>query len=67
MISDKIKIIKNKAGLKFNDVSYNRRGFFKALKNVTFTQAAGLFGDEDNGEELRAYSAKKNCLLKESC
>ena len=59
MISDKIKIVKNKADLKFNDVSYDRRGFFKALKNVTFTQAAGLFGDEDTGEELRAYSAKK--------
>lgn len=59
MISDKIKIIKNKAGLKFNDVSYDRRSFFKELKNAAVMQAAGLFGDEDNGEELRAYSAKK--------
>lgn len=59
MISDKVKIVKNKADLKFNDVSYDRRGFFKALKNVTVMQAAGLFGDEDTGEELRVYSAKK--------
>ena len=59
IISDKIKIIKNKADLKFDDVSYDRRGFFKALKNVTVMQAAGLFGDEDTGEEMRSYSAKK--------
>ncbi|RJQ41394.1 MAG: hypothetical protein C4550_01940 [Nitrospiraceae bacterium] len=58
-ISDRIKIVKNKADIKFNDVSYDRRGFFKALKNATFMKAAGLFGDEDTGEELRAYSAKK--------
>jgi ferredoxin len=59
MISDKIQIIKNKADLKFDDVSYDRRGFFKALKNVTFTQAVGLFGDEDAGGEAQAYSTKK--------
>ncbi|MDP2279678.1 MAG: hypothetical protein Q8K51_15825 [Nitrospirota bacterium] len=59
IISDKIKIVKNKADLKFDDVSYDRRGFFKALKNVTVMQAAGLFGDEDTGEEMRSYSAKK--------
>lgn len=58
-ISDKIKIVKNKADLKFDDVSYDRRGFFKALKNITVIQAAGLFGDEDTGEEMRSYSAKK--------
>lgn len=65
IISDKIKIVKNKTDLKFDDVSYDRRNFFKALKNVTFIQAAGLFGNEDKGEELRAYSAKKLPFKKE--
>lgn len=55
---DKVRLIKNKTDLDFQEVSYDRRGFLKALKNVTFMQAAGLFGDEDNGEEMRAYSAK---------
>lgn len=59
IISDKIKIVKNKAALKFDEVSYDRRGFFKALKDVTVMQAAGLFCDEDTGEELRSYSVKK--------
>jgi ferredoxin len=56
---DKVRLIKNKTDLDFQEVSDDRRSFFKALKNFTLMQAAGLFGDEDNGEEMRAYSAKK--------
>ena len=31
---------------------------FKTLKDFTRMQTAGLFGDEDHGEERQAYSAK---------
>ncbi len=55
---DKIRLIKNKTDLDFQEVSYNRRGFFKTLKDFTRMQTAGLFGDEDHGEERQAYSAK---------
>ena len=57
-VVDKVRLIKNKKDLDFQEVSYGRRGFFKALKNFTFIKAAGLFGDEDHGEERKAYSAK---------
>ncbi len=55
---DKVRVIKNKEDLDFQEISYDRRGFFKTLKDFTRTQAAELFGDEDHGEEMRAYSAK---------
>lgn len=55
---DKVRLIKNKSDLDFQEVSYGRRGFFKALKNFTFIKAAGLFGAEDHGEDRQAYSAK---------
>ena len=55
---DKIRLIKNKTDLDFQEVSYDRRGFFKTLKDFTRMQTAGLFGDEDHGEERQAYSAK---------
>ncbi|MFZ4439463.1 MAG: hypothetical protein ACOYOS_13625 [Syntrophales bacterium] len=56
---DKVRLIKNKTDLDFQEASYGRRGFFKALKKFTFIKAAGLFGDEIHGEERQAYSAKK--------
>ena len=55
---DKIRLIKNKTDLDFQEISYDRRGFFKTLKDFTRMQTAGLFGDEDHGEERQAYSAK---------
>jgi len=55
---DKIRLIKNKTDLVFKAVSYDRRGFFKAIKDLTRKQTAGIFGDEDHGEERKAYSAK---------
>lgn len=56
--ADKVRLIRNKADLHFQEVSYNRRGFFKTLKDFTRVQTAGLFSDEDHGEERQAYSAK---------
>lgn len=56
--ADKIRLIENKRELDFRDVSYDRRGFFKALKALTRTQALGLLGDEHHDNEIRAYSTK---------
>jgi len=58
-VSEKIKLIKNKTDLHFQEISYDRRGFFTAIKNLTFMQASGLFDDEDIGGETQSYSAKK--------
>jgi ferredoxin len=55
---DQIRLIRNKTDLDFQEVSYGRRGFFKALADSTRKQAAGFFDDEDHGEVRQAYSAK---------
>ena len=58
-ISDRITLVRNKADLDFQEVSYDRRGFFKTLKQLTFAQAAGLFDTDEPGEETRSYSSKR--------
>jgi ferredoxin len=56
-VSEKIMLIRNKAEIDFHAVSYDRRGFFSALKNATFLKASVLF--ENNSEPVLSYSAKK--------
>ena len=58
-ISEKIKPVKVGNELRFQSISYDRRDFFRALKNATFIQAAGLFDNEDDMEHTQSYSAKK--------
>ena len=60
---DKIMLTKNKQTLIFRK-SPMTGGFFKTLKDFTQMQTAGLFGDEDHGEERQAYSAKSSALQK---
>ncbi len=64
-ISDKIKLIKDKDRLRFHDISYDRRGFFRAIKDLTFIQATGLFDNENEIEQTQSYSAKKLPLKRE--
>jgi ferredoxin len=64
-ISGKIKPVRDISELDFQDVSYDRRGFFNAIKNLTFIQAAGLFDNEDDTEHTQSYSAKKLPLKRE--
>jgi ferredoxin len=59
IISNRIKLVNNKSDLKFQDMAYDRRGFFKAIKNMTFRHAAELFDNDDPGEEPQSYSSKK--------
>lgn len=65
MISDRIKLVNEKAVLKYQEIGYDRRGFFKAIKNMTFKHAAGLFDKDDSEEYLQSYSSKKLPLKRE--
>jgi NAD-dependent dihydropyrimidine dehydrogenase PreA subunit len=58
-IFDKIRLIHDSSDLEYHEVSYDRRGFFKALKDLTFLHAAGLFENEAGEGCEQAYSAKK--------
>lgn len=64
-ISDRIKLIKDRSKLEFHDISYDRRGFFKAIKDLTFIQATGLFSNKNEIEQTQSYSAKKLPLKRE--
>lgn len=57
-VQNKVVLVENKADLVFDEVSYDRRGFLKTLKNTAFMRISGLF-DENNVEMVKSYSAKK--------
>lgn len=63
--AERIRLIKNRSDLDFQERSYDRRGFFKVAKNFAFLKTAGLFGDEDHGKERQAYSEKTMPLKRE--
>jgi ferredoxin len=63
--SDKIRLIKNITDLEFQEIAYDRRGFFKTLKDFTHMQTVGLFGHEDHREARQAYSTKRLPLKRE--
>ncbi|MBA4373922.1 MAG: hypothetical protein C0402_13820 [Thermodesulfovibrio sp.] len=56
-VSEKAVLIENMANLRFEAASYDRRGFFSAIKNMTFRRASGLF-EKEEGEVIHAYSQK---------
>ncbi|MEW6116026.1 MAG: 4Fe-4S dicluster domain-containing protein [Nitrospirota bacterium] len=58
-IFDKIRLIDDASNLDYREVSFDRRGFFRALKDLTFLHAAGLFENETTEGSGQAYSAKK--------
>jgi ferredoxin len=55
---DRLRVIRNKSALDFQALSYDRRGFFKEFKKLTYTKAAGLFRTDDQNKAKMAYSAK---------
>ena len=57
-VGEKIQVAEKKADLVFEDVALDRRGFFQALKTMTFTQVAGLIGDKD-AEMPVSYTVKR--------
>jgi ferredoxin len=58
-VYEKIMLIEAKTDLHYQDISYDRRGFFRALKNFTIQKTAGLFDDTSENEDVSAYSDKK--------
>jgi ferredoxin len=58
-ISEKIVMIKEKKILNYGEVACGRRGFFSAVKNLTFLQAAEIFENNNGVTAPQAYSAKK--------
>lgn len=57
-VSDKVLPVEHESDLQFEDISYDRRGFFSAMKNLTFLRATALFAKEDR-EITKSYSQKK--------
>lgn len=57
-ITKKIVLAENKNSLAFEEVSLDRRGFFQALRNATFSKVAGLI-DDDDAEPPVSYTAKR--------
>ncbi|MFA6056498.1 MAG: 4Fe-4S binding protein, partial [Thermodesulfovibrionales bacterium] len=56
-VSEKVVLIEDKADLWFEVVSYDRRGFFGAIKAITLHGAFELF-DKERGDVIQAYSKK---------
>lgn len=57
-VSEKVVPVENKSALHFESISYDRRAFFKALKNITFIHASEIFAGSDAGDD-QSYSFKK--------
>jgi ferredoxin len=57
-VSGEIVVVEDRADLLFEEVPYDRRGFFSALKNLTLIQAAGLLENNERGN-IQSYSQKK--------
>jgi ferredoxin len=64
-LSDNIRMVKSRADLEFHQISYDRREFFKTLKNMTIARAAGLLENEDTDDKVRSYSSRKLPLKRE--
>jgi ferredoxin len=65
-VFEKLRIVENKADLNYEDVSYDRRGFFRALKNLTAREARVLFDDSGGEECALSYSDKALPARRES-
>lgn len=64
-IEDKIVLIENQSELKYDDILYDRREFFRVLRNRTFTQAAELFENKVPDYITEGYSIKRLPLRRE--
>lgn len=57
-VSEKIKLVDDEADLEYKEVSYERRLFFKALKNVSVNGYRKMFDGDDPKQIERSYSDK---------
>jgi Pyruvate/2-oxoacid:ferredoxin oxidoreductase delta subunit len=56
-VSERVVLVKDGAGLQFEAEAYDRRGFFRAMKNMTFLGASGLM-NETKDKPAPSYSKK---------
>ncbi|MHB8880580.1 MAG: 4Fe-4S binding protein [Thermodesulfovibrionales bacterium] len=56
-VSERVILIENMADLRFEAASYDRRGFFSAVKNMAFLGASGFLGKEES-DVVQSYSLK---------
>lgn len=59
VINEKIGLIEDKKDLYFRDVSYDRRGFFKTIRNIAVSRTAYIFEDNGSYDKAFSYSSKK--------
>lgn len=55
---EKIILAGKSSDLNYEDISYDRRGFFKALKDLSTQKTASLLDDPSNNKPPEAYSSK---------
>lgn len=58
-VADKIILVENLSDLKYHDISYDRREFFRVLRNRTFLQASELLENSSPDCITVGYSVKK--------
>ncbi|BCB96202.1 hypothetical protein JZK55_11240 [Dissulfurispira thermophila] len=58
-IFEKISLVKDRSELCYQDILLDRRGFFKAIKNLTFLQAVNLLESSATADNTRSYSTKR--------
>lgn len=58
-VSSRIILVEDTAALDYREISYDRRGFFRALRNLTFLHASEVFESGNDGCGGEAYSVKK--------
>lgn len=63
-VFEKIRLVRNKADLRYQDVSLDRRGFFEALKKSAFVGMAGLLDNNSEREKIQSYSGNKTAPSK---
>ncbi len=57
-VFEKICLVEDGSELHYQDISFDRRGFFKAIKNLTFFHVSEFF-ENDEVMAPQSYSAKK--------
>lgn len=65
LLSAAIRLVEDAADLDYHDITYDRRGFFTALKNLTFLHASGVLDKSSTDTAATAYSAKMVSVKRE--
>ncbi len=58
-IFERIRLVQNRPDLNYREISYDRRDFFRAIKNFTAQKTADLFDNMAANDNVTSYSLKK--------